>query len=304
MINWNEKREAKKLYESMNFDYIVDNLQLIAKYIRDEEFPEVKADALREKLLDRMDDYLAECRHKGILQYDPFYMEWAQPLRDAVEIAVNERIQDQFPVGITAGEWQKIKKIGNEEIERLLFVMLVAAKYSEIVKDRKDKEDKSHPYRIELEDPKIRKLAKVKVHRGNVESKNCYREYLKENGYIDLSGRNQIYILFAEEGKPVETVTDYDDLDLHYSRLNGENIGICKKCGKLFKQNKQNNLQLCKECRTYQPKESIECKCVDCGITYFKKPTEKRKCRCAKCQEKHEKVLKKARNQRYYVNKK
>lgn len=301
MINWNEKIEGQMMYESMNFEYNLYNLQLIAKYIREMDFPDLTGERLEESLVNRLDDYLSELRKKGVFWYDLFFAEWCQPFLDAVKIAMSERIQDRFPVTITDTEWEKIKKLGNEEIERLVFAMLVVAKYGEIVKKRKTKKDQSHPYRVRLEDAKIRKLAKVKVHRGNVASKNCYRELLKEKKYIELSKRNQIYVLFVDEkGSPIETIVDYDNLDLYYERLNGSRIDECKKCGKLFKQNRQNNLQLCKVCRTYQPKVAIKSKCVDCGAVFIKKPIDKRKCRCDTCQKVHAKELKKLRNRRYY----
>lgn len=304
LINWNEKEETQIMYENMNFEYNTYNLQLIAKYIREVEFPDLKGNALKESLTNKLDDYLSECRKKGVFWYDLFFVQWSQPFLDAIEIAISERIQDKFPLNITANEWTKIKELENEEMERLVFVMLVVSKYCEIVKQRKNKEDQSHPYKVKLEDSKIRKLAKVKVHRGNAASKNCYRELLKEKKYIELSKRNQIYVLFADEvGSPIETITDYDNLDLYYERLNGSRIDECKKCGKLFKQNRQNNLQLCKACRTYQSKVAVESKCVDCGNGFIKKPTDKRKCRCDSCQKIHAKELTKLRNRRYYERK-
>ncbi|WP_373217687.1 hypothetical protein [Ruminococcus sp. 5_1_39BFAA] len=305
MINWNEMIEAQVMYETMDFEYSERNLELIGKFIREKEKNlSDNGRSMYENISNKMFDYIGEYMRRNKVYIDLFFLEYAEPFHNAVNKAVDEEIQYKFPIPITSGEWNRIKEIGNEEIERLMFTMLILAKYRNIVRQRRRKEDFAKPYRVELEDAKIRKLANVKVHRGNQASKSNYRDYLKENGYITISERNQIFVMIADEDSEViETITDYDHLYLHYERLNGAKIGTCKKCGRLFRQNKQNNLTQCEECRAYKPKEAKKVKCIDCDEIFIKKPSEKRKCRCDKCQKIHALELKRVRNRRYIEKK-
>lgn len=292
MIKWNERREAKEKYESHEFEFGVKDLTLITKYIN-ESATDIRD--LEEKQL----DFCCQCEREGHIQFNPFSMNDVIPLVDAVKAASRKRIQDRFPIPITLNEWRTIKQIDNEEIQRLLFVMLVVAKYFHILIKRYDLLYTTD-YRVDMSDAKIRKLAKVKLHRDSAASRTNYRDWLQDNGYIRLSGRNQIYVLFAEDsGEVIETVTDYDHMDLHFDRLNGKNIGTCEKCGQLFRQNKQNNQRLCSDCRGYKKAEPRKCKCLDCGKTFIRMPNNRRKVRCDKCAEEHKKMLKRERNAKY-----
>lgn len=292
MIKWNEGREAKEKCESHNFEYGEKDLTLICKYLGNGEQD-------KDELENRLLDFCSDCRREGRIQFDPFYQEYMIPFNNAVETASQKRIQDRFPITITLNEWRTIKQIDNEEIQRLLFVMLVVAKYFHILIKRYDL-SYTTDYRVDMEDAKIRKLAKVKLHRDSAASRTNYRDWLRDNGYIKLSGRNQIYVLFAEDsGEVIETVTDYDHMDLHFDRLNGESIGMCEKCGQLFRQNKQNNQRLCSDCRGYKKAEPRNCKCLDCGKTFIRMPNNRRKVRCDKCAEEHKKMLKRERNAKY-----
>lgn len=292
MIKWNEGREAKEKCESHNFEYSEKDLTLICKYLGNGEQD-------KDELENRLLDFCSDCRREGRIQFDPFYQAYMIPFNNAVETASQKRIQDRFPILITSNEWRTIKQIDNEEIQRLLFVMLIVAKYFHILIKRYDL-PYTTDYRVDMSDAKIRKLAKVKLHRASAASRTNYRDWLRDNGYIRLSGRNQIYVLFAEDaGKVIETVTDYDHMDLHFDRLNGENIGTCEKCGQLFRQNKQNNQRLCSDCRGYKKAEPRNCKCLDCGKTFIRMPNNRRKVRCDKCTEEHKKMLKRERNAKY-----
>ena len=253
----------------------------------------------RNELEDKLLDFCSDCRREGKIQFDPFYHEYMIPFNNAVEAASKKTIQDRFPIPITLNEWRTIKQIDNEEIQRLLFVMLVVAKYFHILIKRYDL-PYTTDYRVDMSDAKIRKQAKVKLHRDSAASRTNYRDWLRDNGYIRLSGRNQIYVLFAEDsGEVIETVTDYDHMDLHFDRLNGKNIGTCEKCGQLFRQNKQNNQRLCSDCRGYKKAEPRNCKCLDCGKKFIRMPNNRRKVRCDKCAEEHKKMLKRERNAKY-----
>lgn len=64
----------------------------------------------------------------------------------------------------------------------------------------------------------------------------------------------------------------------------GVNIGTCKYCGKLFRQNKQNNMMYCYKHRGYQKKELRFGICIDCGREFSVAATNNKKIRCNECQ--------------------
>ncbi|MFR8360026.1 MAG: hypothetical protein ACLVB7_00910 [Coprococcus comes] len=185
MIKWNEGREAKEKCESHNFEYGEKDLTLICKYLGNGERD-------RNELEDKLLYFCCDCRREGKIQFDPFYHEYMIPFNNAVEAASKKTIQDRFPIPITLNECRTIQQINNEEIQRLLFVMLVVAKYFHILIKRYDL-PYTTDYRVDMADAKIRKLAKVKMHRDSAASRTNYRDWLRDNGYVRLSGRNQIY---------------------------------------------------------------------------------------------------------------
>ena len=126
MIKWNEGREAKEKYESHEFEFGVKDLTLITKYISE------SATDMRD-LEEKQLDFCCQCEREGHIQFNPFSMDDVIPLVDAVKAASQKRIQDRFPIPITLNEWHTIQQIDNEEIQRLLFVMLVVAKYFHIL---------------------------------------------------------------------------------------------------------------------------------------------------------------------------
>lgn len=282
MIKWNEGREAKEKCESHNFEYGEKDLTLICKYLGNGEQD-------KNELENRLLDFCSDCRREGKIQFDPFYREYMIPFNNAVETASKKTIQDRFPIPITLNEWRTIKQIDNEEIQRLLFVMLVVAKYFHILIKRYNL-PYTTDYRVDMSDAKIRKLAKVKLHRDSAASRTNYRDWLRDNGYIRLSGRNQIYVLFAEDsGEVIETVTDYDHLNLHYDRLCGKSIGSCKVCGRLFRQSKTKLANYCYKHRGYNKVLTQTIVCIDCGKNFEVGSKSRQKCRCKECQAKYRK---------------
>ncbi len=69
----------------------------------------------------------------------------------------------------------------------------------------------------------------------------------------------------------------------------GVNIGTCKYCGKLFRQNKTNRIQYCYKHRGYQKKGLRFGTCIDCGKEFSIAATNNKKIRCDECQEKKHK---------------
>lgn len=155
MIKWNEGREAKEKCESHNFEYGEKDLTLICKYLGNGEQD-------KNELENRLLDFCSDCRREGKIQFDPFYREYMIPFNNAVETASKKTIQDRFPIPITLNESGTIKQIDNEEIQRLLFVMLVVAKYFHILIKRYDL-PYTTDYRVDMADGYTRAYTQFKI---------------------------------------------------------------------------------------------------------------------------------------------
>ena len=110
------------------------------------------------------------------------------------------------------------------------------------------------------------------------------------------------FVEFAEaDGEVKDIITDFQNLDLHYERLMGENIGTCEYCGCLFR--KKNNAKYCQQHRGYQKKEAVKFICEGCGGVFWKKANQCRKIRCDDCQKEADRLSHIKRNQAYQKKK-
>lgn len=70
-----------------------------------------------------------------------------------------------------------------------------------------------------------------------------------------------------EDSEVLDYITDYHHLLLHYERLSGADIGECKECGALFRQQYRNKYKYCEEHRikTKKQKNPTVRRCYECG---------------------------------------
>ena len=118
---------------------------------------------------------------------------------------------------------------------------------------------------------------------------------------IWLSSMNNYRIVITivdedEDSEVLDYITDYHHLLLHYERLSGADIGECKKCGALFRQQYRNKYKYCEEHRikAKKQKNSTVRQCYECG-TFFDVPVRGNTSKmffCRSCQEKANKAKK------------
>ena len=99
-----------------------------------------------------------------------------------------------------------------------------------------------------------------------------------------------------EDSEVLDYITDYHHLLLHYERLSGADIGECKECGTLFRQQYRNKYKYCEEHRikTKKQKNPTVRQCCECG-TFFDVPVRGNTSKmffCKSCQEKANKSKK------------
>lgn len=283
---FNELAIARKMEETGEFILYFRQyeLNIYAEYLRWkksqelgkplEEFTKeenVQADEEIEKELIRF----SECAYSNF-NYNVNYVE----IDRAVENCRKYKILLPDPTPITAREWNTIKSIENDDYRRLLFVLLVTAKYKMAHRKTIGRTKYSDKYYIGLDDKKVLQMAKIKDKKSNP----FY--YLFQNGYIGHSKGGDYVEIVNNDSEVVEQITDYEHLDMHYDKLMGEKIGCCKKCGKLFKQTARNNGQYCYQHRGYQKVEvpkTKTVKCIDCGKEFTVSAKNTATIRCEEC---------------------
>lgn len=300
---FDEISAAEKMIKTGRFSNggTIKELTVLAKYFRKEaadyyglelsEFDDVP------EIEERVKQF---CEH-AIPYYD--YYDMCLSIDRAVHLSEKYRLNISDPTPITRKEWETIQSLNNEYAKRLLFMKIVDAKY--YAKHRKT----------------IRKIQynSEYYNRENItrtmycrEMKIPKKEYypamneLYKNGIIEFTEIHQGYdkpgkwldkvkcIDDESESEMLENVTDYRSLLLHYERLCGADIGECKKCGQLFRQQYRNKYKYCEEHRTTNRKKVISGEiakveeCVDCG-SFFDIPkmgNTSQMIRCKECQNK------------------
>lgn len=229
------------------------------------------------------------------------YIVRFQDIDTAVDRSRYYKLKLPLPTPITQSEWDAICQIDNDNYRRMLFVMLVDAKYNRLHSTAVENtfevnEDTLFYCRMCKSD--IYKAGKCKFE--NAEEKLFSLGCFYEHGLFDITNNKyrSWFLKFVDisSNNIIEYITDYDHINLHYDKISGVKIGTCKMCGKLFKQNKNGTGVYCYKHRGYNKLEKRKIRidyCVDCGEQFSVPATDTNKCRCNKCQRiKHLKDMK------------
>jgi DNA-directed RNA polymerase subunit RPC12/RpoP len=195
--------------------------------------------------------------------------------------------------------------VSNENYRKMLFVMLVDAKYYKYFSTsvENDKQiDSDTVFYVRMTKSEIQKAAKVKY--ANQSEKDFFLGCINRKGLFDISDSKLCswYIKFVDISNEniIESITDYDHLDLYYEKLSGGKIGKCEYCGNLFKQGKTKPSIYCYKHRGYSKQKIQSLICVDCGNEFTISSKSRNACRCENCQNERNKAKKAERNRRYY----
>ena len=71
--------------------------------------------------------------------------------------------------------------------------------------------------------------------------------------------------------------------------------------GKLIKNNKYGNKKYCPTCAAYNPQETKQIKCADCGKLIIVSALNNRTCRCDECQKENDKKRKREWKQKMLI---
>lgn len=297
MIRFDEKAFAEKMHDTQGFinGYCLTELRIYAKWLKYEKLKELEKtydDVLSESELDQIEKYIEKeliefCeRNYGAFNYVMDYKD----IDYAVSSTRLHKLKLPHPLPVTKKEWETISRIDDDNLRRVAFVMLVDAKYFRYFSSSMTKKYEVTPdtvFYTQMENAEILKNAKAKF--ATKEEKMLCFFKLRKLGLIDATtGKAKaMYVKFIDvdpEAEIVGYVSDYDHLNLEYEKFSGGNIGKCKYCGRLFKQNNTGKIEYCYQHRGWRKKEAKFKKCVDCGSEFLVPPRSHGKVRCDSCQ--------------------
>ena len=278
MIYFDELSVAQEMEASTTAvdEYKRSDLLLYAKYLRYKAITESGKDYNNvtvedmEQLDSQIEKELKAFCNRYYIDFN--YIVKFQDIDNAVASSRLYKLKLPLPTPITKKEWEKICTIENDNYRRMLFVMLVDAKYHRlhsisIENSATITEDTLFYCHMEKRD--IYKAGACKF--KNAEEKNFSLGCLFKNGLFDITNNKyrSWFVKFVDISDDpddvLDYITDYDHLNLHYDRLCGKRIGSCMACGKLFKQ-------------------SDKRPCVDCGKEFEVGSKSRLKIRCSNCQ--------------------
>lgn len=203
---------------------------------------------------------------------------WIETIEKTVTKTANEKLFESDGVWVTESEWEKIQSLENKSLRKLAFALLCIAKIN-----NQKREYNNNWVNTSLED--IFKSANLS---GNMDSKLDKLGDLIRSGFTEFAKRidnlNLKVLFIDEESEKKYLVSDFRNLGNEYMYHTGGNYIRCAECGKLIKNNKYGNKKYCPECAAYNPQETKQVTCVDCGKTFIVDARISNKCRCDECQ--------------------
>ena len=240
-------------------------LNLLARYYReigknDDEIKELLSDFLNRCLKDKYKE-----------------SKWIDSIFYQVVKSKKYTLKKVDNVIVTKSEMEIIQSVKGKSRQKVLFTLLILAKYYNAVSDK-------NKNWTNLEYKKIFKLANVQL---SIQNQALLINDLYNCGFVNVSknvGKPNIQVNFVDnESDTVLTITRLKDLGKEYLMFRGEDYIRCQKCGTLVKNYKNTN-KYCKTCGQYQPIETKTVICVDCGEEFSVDARNMKKIRCNKCQ--------------------
>ena len=180
-------------------------------------------------------------------------------------------------VGISQTEIDRVKSIKGEQEQRLAFALLCYAKYNNI----RNPQNSNWVYQDIKE---IFTSARIAI---PSDARYSMLNSLLRQGVIKTSPKItnlHIQVLIADNGEPVYAVPEFSELGYEWRRLCGQGrFARCKKCGKLFRQNKKNNRKYCKACADRHREQTKRIECVGCGKWMFVSTNNTKTTLCEDC---------------------
>lgn len=215
------------------------DLFILAKYLRNEVgFDEDESFSVLNNVLSHFDK-----------KYNP--VKSANYLMKMIKKAENYKLRKVEDIHITQSELGKIESLDNLKLQRLLFTLLVYAKFNNALSG-----DNNNWCNVSINE--LYKTAKVSTR--NSKEKALLLKKLKDNNLISFSKKNtnlNVRISFVDENIDEHDLIISDLRELGYQYLNltqSEQFTKCLKCGVLIKKKSKSDhsTKYCGQCVTKQ----------------------------------------------------
>lgn len=305
MIIFNERNFAVDITNTPNKkSYSLYELTVYCKWLRWSIFHRKSDEEVRELVKTTLITFCKFC-------WDGFDedVEYSR-IDKAVERCLVEKLRTCNSVYISNNEWNIIMALEDEEASKILFTMLVLAKYGRanpIININKEKiEFQDDRLRMNLPLNEIYRYAKVRL-KKDVDKYRIWGIY-GQKGLVELiDGKTIKRILnFADVEVAKEDVflevKDFDNLIGYYNMQFNNKIKSCSRCSEVFKDSsKYNNLMICSKCKKKETEEKQRVIiCEDCGERVMVKNSATKTTRCKACQNLISKEKIKQKNHKYY----
>lgn len=181
---------------------------------------------------------------------DPYFNDansyWK--IRNALRDSKNYRLRRAFPITITKSEVSTINRFDDYGQQRILFLLLVYAKFLKYTNTRIKPTQKTHVIGEFYVNEKMSNIVRIaKVSMTKKERKDFFNK-LYDEGMFDYTFYDSLLIKYVDENSDPEIVVDdFGDITLYWARYCGERIAACSSCGKLFIK-RSNRHTYCRSC--------------------------------------------------------
>lgn len=224
---------------------------------------------------------------------------FSQVIDHYVNMSKTKRLIEIESIPVTEREFKIIRSLYSVACERVLFTMLVYAKYNNLLRSI-DGNWTNIPLKT------VWKVSRVTG--SNDEKYEIVRKLLKKKLITQSrnSSSNNFKVNIVDNSSPIVLeITDMRELGLQYLRFVGrqidKNIKICRKCGIHYRALSSNQLY-CKKCTT-PPDGNKVIYCEDCGQSIIVRLGDNHTTRCNECNDKYQRELKRRRMERYRAKK-
>jgi len=314
MIIWNNYEYGKKIYEERSVKtkkYQYKELKTLVLYMILNDNPSKEIREVLEECCQDDIKYLREKQKKVIFNKIIAQVKQELPKKDQI---IKEKYIKSREITIFVDEIDKIKSINDKNAEKVAFAMLVYCKWlnnltwftmskADIVREAKVKNLNSIDQQRVLTGLVQNQYIKSDVRKAN-------RKHCRGTGNNEQQMWSLNYL--SQDGDVAFTINDYDNVVYRYLNYVYGGYFVCAGCGKIFKQNKQNNSIYCNKCAREINLEKTNCKyhpiekrmviCSDCGNEFEIYPKDNQTNRCPECYKKYRAEKSREKALRYYHN--
>lgn len=202
-------------------------LTTIAKYYLNQHFD-------RAVIIGKLEDFILRCDPESNIN------KWSSSIETAIKRATKYPLVEIDYIPVSSQELSTIKSAGRDTMQRLLFTLVVLAKYRNMVNQRNDNW-------VGIEDREIFRMANLQI---SVKEQSRLVFELREHGYVKYSGlvdNLNLQVLCLHGKDEALAVYDLRNLGNQWRRYQGQPCFECACCGRVY-QRRSNAQKYCLEC--------------------------------------------------------